>query len=294
MPKTRTLDAVLRKHVGQRTVLGVALPVLQATIEAASKGFENEGLTYKEIEQGFNSLGRKYLRSDFHPTYIQRRLGPTGFLEAVGDRYRFRQQLLTEISIEALAILRDDLEESLKTAYEDRQRLIAELEAVNQLPATSIQERHKAVDGFLSTIGGNRGENFEVISFALLQEYFRSFGFELRRFSTVHANDGGMDFVASNAIYQVTVDESPEKVKRDLRKCPGTKRVFVRPTIPANFALEADEDVLEVLELRDLLDHFLGWLLSRDKRRPEAAHLKAIIRVALEEFRRENQAEVGD
>lgn len=294
MSKLKNLAVVLRKHLGQRTVLGVALPVLQATIDAAQTGAEFPGLTYKQIERGFSLLMRKYLRSDFHPTYVQRRLGPTGFLEAIDNRYRFKRQLLAGLSVNDLDILRKDLEESLRTAYEDRQRLIAELEAVNRLPSTAVQERHKAVDAFLSKIGGNRGENFEVISFALLREYFRSFGFELKRFSTVHANDGGMDFVASNAIYQVTVDESQEKIRRDLRKCPGTKRVFVRPTIPKNSPLPVEEDVLEALELRDLLDHFLAWLLSRDKRRPEASHLKSVIHVALEEFRRENLAEVGE
>ncbi len=292
--KNRSLDAILRKHFGQRTVLGVAIPVLQATIKAKVAVRDFEGISYKEIERGFNSLGRKYLRSDFHPTYIQRRLGPSGFLESSDELYRFRAPLLEGLTVERLETLHDELEGSLKSAYEERQKLIAELEALDLLPPACIQERHRAVDGYLSLIGGNRGENFEVISFALLREYFRTFGFELRRFSTVHANDGGMDFVAANAIYQVTVDESPEKVRRDLRKCPGTKRVLIRPSIPSGFSLEQDEDVLEVLELRDLLDHFLSWLLSRDNRRKQSSHLQAVIRIALDEFRRENRAEVEE
>lgn len=286
-----SLTDQLRKHQGQRTVLGVALPILSATIAALEAEMSFDGITYKEIERGFKELGGKYLRSDFHPTYIQRRLGPKGFLEISGDNYRFKQPLLEGLTVFDLRLLWQELELSLKTAYEARQQLIAELEALDLLPPASIQERHRAVDGYLSMIGGNRGENFEVLSFALLREYFRTFGFDLKRFSTVHANDGGMDFVAADAIYQVTVDKSPEKAKRDLLKCPGIKRVLVRPKNPPGFVAETDGDVLEVIELRDLLDHFLAWLLSRDERLKESIHLKRVIQVALEEFRRENRAE---
>src|SRR5438094_7660798 len=105
------------------------------------------------------------------------------------------------------------------------------LEEVCQLPVDSIEARRSLVDGYLRQLTGNHGEMFEVVSFAVLREYFRAFGFSLQRFSTTQANDGGMDFVASNAIYQVTTDESVQKVKRDLAKSPGTQRVLVRPTV---------------------------------------------------------------
>ncbi|MFI5385466.1 MAG: hypothetical protein ACHQ50_05020 [Fimbriimonadales bacterium] len=231
------------------------------------------------------------MKSDFHPTYIQRRLGPNGFLEVVGDRYRIRPKLLASVPLTELESLAAELELSLKSAYEARQALITELEALDSLPTESIAERHRAVDHYLSMLSGNRGEHFEVVSFAVLHEYFRTFGFELQRFSTVHSNDGGMDFIGGHAIYQVTVDESVSKVRRDLEKLPGAKRVLVRPTIPPGFVASLGEDVLETVELRDLLDHFLGWLLSRDQKSRTSAHLQRIIRVALTEFRRENRAE---
>jgi hypothetical protein len=266
-------------------------PILEATIAARMGGQPFHGQTYREIETGFSTLGRKYLRSDFHPTYIQRRLGPSGFLESSGERYKLREDLLLGTNSLELAALVEELHASLRSAYQARQRLIAELEAQERLPKESIVERHRAVDSYLSQIGGNRGENFEVVSFALFQEYSRSLGFELRRLSTVHANDGGMDFVAGAAIYQVTVDESIEKMKRDLKKCPETKRVLIRPATPPGFSLDNEEDVLAVLELRDLLDRFLAWLLARDKRRQQSNHLQKVIRIALDEFKRENKAE---
>ena len=132
---------------------------------------------------------------------------------------------------------------------------------------------------------------FEVVSFAVLREYFRTFGFSLQRFSTTHANDGGMDFVASEAIYQVTTDESINKVRGDLAKSPGTKRVLVRPTLSDEVVRLCESEVLEAIELRDLLEHFIGWLLQRDTRMNKAQHLQRVLQIALDEFRRENRAE---
>jgi hypothetical protein len=141
-----------------------------------------------------------------------------------------------------------------------------------------------------SQLTGNQGEIFEVVSFAVLREYFRTFGFSLQRFSTTHADDGGMDFVAADAIYQVTTDQSIQKVRRDLAKAPGTKRVLVRPTVTPEVTQLCEDDVLEAIELKDLLNHFIAWLLERDTRAKQSKHLQRVLEVALEEFRREDRA----
>ena len=119
-------------------------------------------------------------------------------------------------TLKDLEILRDELLQSLRSAYEQRKAAIKQLEGVCSLPKECVRERFALVDEYLSQLTGNRGEIFEVVSFAVLREYFRTFGFSLQRFSTTHANDGGMDFVAADAIYQVTTDESIQKVRRDL------------------------------------------------------------------------------
>ena len=150
------------------------------------------------------------------------------------------------------------------------------------------------MDEYLSQLTGNRGEMFEVVSFAVLREYFRTFGFSLQRFSTTHANDGGMDFVGGEAIYQVTTDESTQKLRKDLAKAPGTKRVLVRPTVSPAIAELCKDDVLEAIELKDLLNHFISWLLARDSRSMRAQHIQRVLQVALDEFRRENKAETAE
>jgi hypothetical protein len=215
--------------------------------------------------------------------------GLARFLEAVDNRYKIREHLLAAVSITDLEQLRSDLMESLRTAYEKRQAVIKNLMVACALPAERIKERHALVDSYLSQLTGNHGEMFEVVSFAILREYFRTFGFSLQRFSTTHANDGGMDFVGGEAIYQVTTDESIQKLRRDLAKAPGTKRVLVRPTVTPAITELCEGDVLETIELKDLLTHFISWLLTRDTRSNQARHLQRVLEIALVEFRRENQ-----
>jgi len=289
----RNIVGVLRRHLGQRTVLCVALPILRGHLEATRSKRQFAGLTEREIVKGFRELTNKFGKSDYHPTYVQRRLGPQGFLEINGTAYRFRAGLVEGIDRDTLDALHTELTQSLKTAFERRQVFIRQLEETVKLPNNQIQQRRALVADYLKQITGNGGEMFEVVSFAVLREYFRTFGFSLQRFSTTRANDGGMDFVAGEAIYQVTADESMQKVRKDLAKAPGTKRVLVRPTVSDEAIRLCDSGVLETIEIKDLLDHFIAWLLARDNRFHEARHLQRVLEVALSEFRREDKAEIA-
>jgi hypothetical protein len=290
----RNLSEILRRHLGQRTVLGVAIPVLDDYLLNQEAGRTTEGLTEKEIEKGFRDLASQFIHSDYHSTYIARRLGKSGFLDLSNGRYKLRGSMLAKTSVEDLHKLREELFSSLRTAYEQRRAAIRRLEETCSLPSDRVAERVAIVEEYLSQLAGSRGEVFEVVSFAVLREYFRAFGFSLQRFSTTHANDGGMDFFASDAIYQVTTDDSIEKLRRDLRKSPGTKRVLVRPTVGCEVIELGEDRVLETIELRDLLGHFIVWLLSRDKRSKQPSRIQRVLETALEEFRREEKAELAN
>ena len=283
--------AVLRRHLRQGTNLGIAIPILAGHIAAAKRGEQFEGLTEREIQQGFRELSSQYFRSEYHPTYLNR--AQDRFLEKSANRYRLRGALLDGVAISDLGQLLTELNESLRTAYEERQAIIKKLEETKALPAERIEEQYNLIESYLKHLTGNHGEMFEVVSFAVLREYFRTFGFTLHRFSTTQANDGGIDFVGGEAIYQVTTDESPQKLQRDLAKAPGTKRVLVRPgSAPVSIAEHGN--VLEVIELKDLLNHFVTWLMARDKMSSHAAHVRQVLEVALTEFRREIWAESAE
>ena len=146
------------------------------------------------------------------------------------------------------------------------------------------------VEEYLKNYNKDGGENFEIISYAVLREYFASFGFRLQRFSTTHSNDGGMDYVGGDCIYQVSTDGGLAKLEGDLAKAPDIKRVIVRPHLDAAAMKRTDDADLARVELGDLLTHFVGWLLARDTKSKRARHLQAILQVALSEFRREERA----
>jgi hypothetical protein len=249
------------------------------------------GISAKQIEAGFRELCGKFLHSQFHTTYIDRRLGPRSFLVHEQDLYRFRPALLEGVSVDDLEALHEELVASLRDAAEQRRAAIRRLELACDLPEEQIAERRQLVEEYLGQFLGNGGENFEILSFAILREYFRSFGFQLQRFSTTHANDGGIDYVGGNSIYQVSSDESLSKLRSDLAKAPDAERVIVRPKMTPELRSNLNEQVLETVELADLLTHFVGWLLNRDHQSKKARHLQGILKVALAEFRREEKAD---
>jgi len=291
VPVDTALAARLKKHLGQRTVLGVAIPVIERTLTSAGKISDFQGITEREIEVRFKELSATFNGSDYHSTYLHRRLGPKGFLEERNGRYRIQELLLAPVSKADLASLCAELTASVRSEFERRQERIARLEGAGALPDEDIETRLAIVDQFLSELTGNRGESFEVMSYAILREYFRCLGFALQRFSTTHANDGGMDFVAGQAIYQVSVDESLKKIQDDLRKSPGTSRVLVRPREITEFVELTRRGVLTTIDVRDLLGHFAAWLVARDTKSNRSIHLQNVIRTAIEEFKRENYAE---
>lgn len=69
--------------------------------------------------------------------------------------------------------------------------------------------------------------------------------------------------------------------------------MLVRPTVTPDIDELYKGDVLETIELKDLLNHFISWLLARDTRSKQVRHLQRVLEIALAEFRRENRAETA-
>ncbi len=64
------------------------MPILAGEIDALKDGIEFEGSPENQIRIGFNDLVGRFIRSEYHSTYIDRRLGSRGFLELAGEKYR--------------------------------------------------------------------------------------------------------------------------------------------------------------------------------------------------------------
>ena len=175
----------------------------------------------------------------------------------------------------------------LKQLQERKRAVDAQFRDFYELPLSDINRRRDFIIQKLHSSDGNAGQNFEIMSFAILCVYFRIFGFSLRRFSTTFSNDGGMDFIAGEGIYQVTSNATDQKIASDLAKLPGTRRVVVARSIRNRAAIEEAEAVLGVIDIKDLVSQFLEWLTTVDKRRGAALLLQEVVKVARDEFNRD-------
>lgn len=289
----RSLRDVLLRQAGRKTVLGVVLPVLDAHIANLLRGTTFRGLTSSEIRIEFEKIASQYLTTEYSTTYPNRQLSTRGCFILTADRYKLRPELVSGLGLPELEQLRVELVQSLQDATERRKADIARLDAACQMPIDQIDARRALVEDYLRNYAGNFGENFEIVSYAILREYFQSFGFRLQRFSTTRANDGGIDYAGGDCIYQVSTDSSLEKLESDLAKAPDIKRVVVRPEMTQDTRIRAEEAAQARIEMTDLLTHFVGWMLSRDKTTRKARHLQGVLTTALAEFRREVRAERG-
>jgi hypothetical protein len=288
---TPTLRDVLLRQAGRRTVLGVILPVLDGHIAAVRADTAFAGLTSPEIRRGYDALAKQFLTTEYSTTYPNRQLSTRGCFVRVGDRYRLRPKLLAGQTVEDLELLRADLVRSLRDATDRRRADIDRLSATCRMPLDQLDARRQLVEEYLRNFAGNYGENFEIISYAVLRAYFESFGFRIQRFSTTRSNDGGIDYVGGDCIYQVSTDGGLGKLEGDLAKAPGIKRVVVRPEFEPPARERADETAEARIEMADLLTHFVGWLLARDQASKRAKYLQAVLQTALTEFQREDRAE---
>ncbi|MFZ0392888.1 MAG: hypothetical protein WBV33_06625 [Terracidiphilus sp.] len=80
----------------------MGLPLLNDYLAAAKGGQLSDGLTEKQIEDGFRKLATQYIHSDFHSTYIVRRLGRAGFVDYADGKYRLRPSLLEDTTLDEL------------------------------------------------------------------------------------------------------------------------------------------------------------------------------------------------
>jgi hypothetical protein len=132
------------------------------------------GLTERQIEAGFRELSSKFVRSEYHSTYLHRALAR--FLAVAGGRYKFRDQLLDDIAIVELEQLRQALIDSLRSAYEKRQAVIAKLSAACSLPTDQIEERFALIDLYLKQ-RWKQGGNVRGCFFCSIARVFQDFRF---------------------------------------------------------------------------------------------------------------------
>lgn len=281
------LEKIIRKNLKHFTTSCTSLVLLDEVIVFKKQESEDFGLTIPEISERYFVYKERFdIRKNFYPSYVQRHLKENDIFEEFQGKYRIQEKHITNLDINTLEHIRNLILSGFSNINISKRNIIEELD--NILNCQDKDEIYKYIFNLFDKKGfNNYGQMFEIVSFSILSIYFKNFGFNLNRFSTSFSNDGGMDYISSNGIYQVTSSPDANKIKSDLEKLQGIKRVLV-----FSYAKEdiirlhlASPDVTEIITSIDLKDHFLKWIHFRDL--ITGNNLKSVISLIRKEFVRE-------
>ena len=222
---------------------------------------EYDGLSSRDVRTLYNIKAREYGKKDFANSYIQRHTKTHDFFIEDNSLYKIRTELIDGVSRKDAEKILSKIKSDYEAYIKERIKVVNSIEDVKRMNLP-MNELKAQLENLMKKNGFNKGQLFEIISFAILHEYFKSFGFALSRFSTTFSNDGGMDFIAQDCVYQVTHSPTTKKLESDLDKLPEIRRVFVLPTlsIPNKRLLLESDLVNGVITTNDLLDHFFPRL----------------------------------
>ena len=279
----KKLRTYVNKNLDYPTVILCFLCILE-------KNFANPTSTIMsktEVELQFNSQHQDFGVNTFRRDYLKRQSGDpkNAINENSTQRFFFRPEFFTGLNAATLRKLAKDIREHYKTKLAEVTALIGEISAFE------VEEDQEKVVEFIKALlmkdegGAKRGQNFEIGSYSILKAYFESFGFNLNRFSTTYANDGGMDFVGQYAIYQVATEMTLKKINEDIIKTPGIGRIIVYKKLARNFDIKnfSNDLILRTISVEELFE-LVDGLASRSER--NYAH--AILTIAKSEYMREH------
>ena len=98
--------------------------------------------------------------------------------------------------------------------------------------------------------------------------YLELYGFNLKRFTSTNANDGGVDFIGGDIVYCVTTNLSRAKLESDILKTHAKKifiyRAPINNTLMNIISTYVSEDkISDVFSASDLDNHHLLFLESK-------------------------------
>lgn len=281
------LKELIERNRQNVTTLIVLYVVLEDFILCKSQGEAQEGLKSPEINIRYSGIAQRFnIREKYYETYMQRHSGNNGLFEEQNGRYMMRKALVDSKSVKDLKDLSQliiDLLGQRNIIYEEFFRELDEMHIRKDIS----KSRDYLLSLFDEARFRNFGQIFEVLSYSILKAYFESFGFGLKRFSVSFSNDGGMDFLSSDGVYQVTSSPTSQKISSDLKKLPGTKRVLILYNPSRKILRECfdSEYITEVITSDDLKSHFLEWMFKRDEYEPRL--MNKILKTIREEMIRE-------
>lgn len=251
------MEELIERHKYNFSVIFTFYVILKDYVDKLLTRQNWDGLISSEIRNLYNDIAKEYGKKDFANSYLQRHTKTNDFFIEFESLYKIRPELIEGLSIESANAILGNIKADYDSYIARRMEVIEEIE---KLKAT-IEDQdtlRNYLDEFMQVDGFNKGQLFEIISYSILHEYFKSFGFSLNRFSTTFSNDGGIDFIAQNCVFQVTYNPTIKKIRADLEKLPEVDRVMVLPNLRGNIKdiLDENELVLGIITQDELLEHF--------------------------------------
>lgn len=257
------IDKLIKKNKKFFSVIITFYVLLDEYKATVRNRIEYNGLTSAEIRNKYNNLAAEYGKKDFAASYVQRHSKTGDFFIETNGRYKIRPELIVELNELTPTRILSDIKIYFDSFNERRKEVVQQLNDIKSID--EFDELKNEIGSLMDLELFNKGQLFEIISFSILQTYFDMFGFSIKRFSTTFSNDGGMDFIADNCIYQVTYSPTDKKISSDLDKLPNIKRVLVIPKLKKSIEkiLNLDELVLSFITKEELLNHFLPIVIKK-------------------------------
>ena len=279
--RNQNLRKYLEKNLNYPTVLLSAIVL----IEFYLKDKIVKPYSKVAIERAFNNKRIEFGINTFRRDYIKRQSGVISNLIDENDVQEFfiKETFLTD-GDEAIKHALDELYEYYFQKNENVRKLMSEInETITSEDEISAQKilQNMLEDG--KNYGTRKGQSFEISSFAIMRQYFHSFGYELNRFSVTVANDGGMDFVGQSAVFQVAEVMTDKKFDEDMQKLPKTPRVIVCHRISKSFDINKFDhpDIRRHVTLTDIKGFY------SDLRQKGRNHTFEIMKIIANELGRE-------
>ena len=241
-------------------------------------------MTKTQIETEFNRVHAQYGIETFRRDYVLRQCGrDRNAIDQHDDLFFIKPNFLDGMDDADFAVVLNRIDTHWSAFQNQQQRMIDEIQSL--IDNGTNEEKHTYVAEMLTDREAiKRGQAFEVASFAVLNTYLYALGFSLNRFSTTYSNDGGIDFVAQNAVYQVTTKLSERKFDEDIKKVAGKERVLIYKDLTRDFNTEHLNHNLVINHIgKDELLGFLDYLENKNAER----FLYLVLNVMKTEFLRE-------
>lgn len=280
------MENLIKKSRKSFTTLATLKVLLDDYMAQLQAGNAYLGLSIPGITSAYEAYQTRFgRREQFYGSYVQRHCRAGDLFVEENNRYKIRPEhvegkpaaTLEAYDAAIFACLAEETDRLVEQSIEI-ERLITENDS--KAAYTYIQSL------FDSKEFRNYGQLFEIVSFAVLKVYFEHFGFVLNRFSTTFSNDGGMDFIASAGIYQVTTHAVDKKILGDISKQKGVNKVLVVSDLKEKQREKyfGEEGVTDIITTGDLKSHFMAWLIRSEPFKPSMIR---VLKVIQHEFSRE-------